>query len=68
MGDAMPALPWPYVVALCVSLGGAIAALYKRDINREARREVRDQEAVDKLAGRIADNTAALRDVAEVLK
>jgi hypothetical protein len=43
-GEPMPALPWPYVLALCVALGGAIVALWKRDIDRENARSAREKE------------------------
>jgi len=73
--DAVPALPWPYVIALCASLGGAILAMWKRDQAREtaaaARAEARaaaDALTIEKLATRLSENTTALRAFAEAQK
>ncbi len=63
-GDAMPALPWPYVLALCAALGGAIIALWRRDVDRENKRADREKEVatamVDQARGDGQEVTRAL--------
>ncbi len=73
--DAMPALPWPYVIAVVGSLGGAIVLMWRRDVAREEAARNIAQEHAEKLetlvtqnAARVAENTEALRHVVEFLK
>ena len=42
--EAMPALPWMYVLALCGALGGAIVVMWRRDVGRETDRGTREKE------------------------
>lgn len=64
----MPALPWPYVLALCAALGGAIIALWRRDEKREERAQARAEEREKILETRLGEVTEAFRDLAEVKK
>ncbi len=65
--DAMPALPWPYVLALCGAASGAIVALWKRDVAREAKASARSEAREEILATRLAENTGVLRDALEFI-
>lgn len=61
------ALPWYYAASIGVAGAGAIAALWKRDMDREKRREERADARDDVIISRLAENTVALKDATEVI-
>lgn len=73
--DVMPALPWPYVLALCGALGATITVLWRRDVNRENQRTSREKEIADQArtdgaaaATTAANAAAAMRGVADEMQ
>ena len=66
--ETMPALPWPYVTALCIALVGGIIALWKRDVAREQARITALEGASAKQEQNIKEITTALNSSGDALR
>lgn len=63
--ETMPALPWPYVIAVCTALVAPIIVLWRRDVGREADRMAREKEMAVQARSDGVEVTRALAAAAE---